>query len=99
MGTNFDGDPQRFRKNSAEQLARILDAQVPPSGHPAHAAFENFALALSLIPGLRSWNSSEKHNLLEIIQAQAGRDEMRYLHLLQTHDKLRAAILKVGSSR
>ncbi len=97
MGNEFGGDVQRFRKESATRLARILRIPSLPEDQLSRDIFETFAATLSLIPGLRTWSTPEKQTLLEIIRAQSGRDEMRYLHLTQGHEKLRAAFLKLGS--
>ena len=51
----------------------------------------------SLIPDLSSWSATEKEALREIVRAKSGANEMRYLRLLQRHDRLRAALLKLGS--
>ncbi len=97
MGQRVDGDVQRFRDTCATGLARLLAAQVPAKTSNTRVSFENFAIVLSLIPDLRSWSSAEKQHLLEIIGAHCERDEMRYLHLLQGHTRLRESMLKLGS--
>jgi hypothetical protein len=61
------------------------------------ASFENFALVLGLVPEFSSWTREEKEALVQVIRARAARDEMRYLHLMQRHSRLRAALLKLGS--
>jgi hypothetical protein len=50
-----------------------------------------------LIPELSSWSASEKEAVRETIRAKSGTNEMRYLRLLQRHDRLREALLKLGS--
>ena len=60
------------------------------------AAFADFAAVLLLTPDVPRWTAEEKGALGEIIAAKAGRTELRYLHLLQKHPRLRAAILKLG---
>jgi hypothetical protein len=97
IGRKFDGDTQGFRKAAITRLARFLDTDVPAPGSPIRASFEEYAAVMSLVAELRSWNASEKQNLLKIIQARSGPAEMRYLRLLQRHGKLRAAMLKLGS--
>ena len=97
MGTHFGGDVSRFRRTSCERLARILKTQVPAAGDPSRKAFENFAVIMSLVSESRTWSAREKRALMEIIQTRSSRDEMRYLHLTQGHDRLRAAFLQLGS--
>jgi hypothetical protein len=50
-----------------------------------------------MIPSLRRWTASEKRDALQIIRAQAGPDEMRYLRLTQQHPRLREELLRLGS--
>ena len=97
MGEAFGGDVQRFREAAGQSLARVLRTRTPADRSLADAAFQNFALISALIPDLRSWSPSEKRALLEIIRAKSGPDEMRYLHLLQAHGRLREALLSLGS--
>jgi hypothetical protein len=61
------------------------------------AAFADFATVLSLVPGLAQWALQEKSAVRSIIAAKAARTEQRYMRLLQKHDRLRAAILRLGS--
>jgi hypothetical protein len=96
MAEKFDGDAQRFRSAAAESLARILGTRVPTED-VTRAIFENFALTLSLVPDLQRWSADEKRQLLDIFRAKSGRDEMRYLHLLQGHARLRETLRKLGS--
>jgi hypothetical protein len=94
----FGGNLNQFKNASAMRLKRILGNSY--SGHPSRVhetAFQNFAMLATLLPDLASWNTVEKKSFAEIIRAKSGADEMRYLHLLQTNDKLRDSLLKLGS--
>jgi len=62
-------------------------------------AFENWSLVLALIPDLRRWMPQEKHDVAQMIRAQAAPNEMRYLRLTQQHRRLRAELLRLGSSK
>ena len=97
MARKFGGDARRFRKAAAKALAGNLGVRIPKADSLEHAGFCNFAMVLSLVPELKSWTAAEKRGVVEIIRAKCGRDEMRYLRLLQGHDRLRAAVLKLGS--
>lgn len=97
MAAKFGGNLERFRRNSAASLAPILHTRVPNADDPSQCNFHNFAMVMSLIPELRSWTTSEKTALLEVIRAKSSADEMRYLHLLQQHSRLRQAFLSLGS--
>jgi hypothetical protein len=108
MATDFAGNLLHFRDASTKRLSKILGVLAPKaaaartsaltsSADPASAAFANFAMLTALIPELNSWTSAEKKSLLEIIRAKSAPNEMRYLHLLQEHSRLRDTLLKLGS--
>lgn len=97
MAREFAGESGRMREACARSVARSLGVQPSKWGALERASFENFALVLGLVPELSSWTSEEKEALVQVIRAKAARDEMRYLHLMQRHPRLRAALLKIGS--
>jgi hypothetical protein len=91
------GDAGRARRESAERVARALGMRSA-GRHPAErSAFVNLALVLDLIPDLAEWSRGEKKALVEILRAKAGREEIRYLRGLQRHDRLRKALVQLGS--
>jgi len=97
MASEFGGNAVRMRAHSTRALARILGISTSSWKPLERAAFENFALVLAQVQGLRGWNRKEKEDLLRIIRAKPSRNEMLYLHLTQRHDRLRTALLKAGS--
>jgi hypothetical protein len=102
MARDFGGDANRMRERSRRALERSLDVRSggvsKSSWTPLEkAAFENFALVLADVPGLRAWTREEKEDLVQIIRAKAKQDEMLYLHLMQRHGRLRKALLRLGS--
>src|SRR5713101_978685 len=107
MARDFDGDAVLMREHSRHELERILNVKIESvrsgdistsSWTPLEkAAFENFALVLADVPGLRAWTREEEEDLVRIIRAKGKRDEMLYLHLTQRHARLRKALLTLGS--
>ncbi len=97
VSTHFDGDSERMRRASAVALGRLL--HINPSGlnQAERAALENFAVVLALVPDVARWPSEDKRKLAAIIRVKADRDETRYVRLMQSHVRLRAAILRLGS--
>jgi hypothetical protein len=96
MAAKFGGNLEDFKRTTANKLARILDTPVPAT-NLLRNVFENFAMLTSLIPELPAWTAQERNALQEIIRAKSGPSEMRYLRLLQEHQRLRSTLLKVGS--
>jgi hypothetical protein len=91
-----------MREHSRRGLERILfpksSGGSTSSWTPLEkAAFENFALVLADMRRGRAWTREEKEDLVRVIRAKAKRDEMLYLHLTQRHERLRKALLAIGS--
>jgi hypothetical protein len=97
MAPGFGGDARRMRAERARVVARILGADTYSWTPLEKTNLENFAVALAPVRDLSSWTRVEKDALLRIIRAKAARDEMKYLHLTQKHERLRDALLKIGS--
>jgi hypothetical protein len=102
MARDFGGDAVLMREHSRRALERVLfprgNGVSTSSWTPLEkAAFENFALVLADVPGLRAWTREEKEDLVRIIRAKGKPDEMLYLHLMQRHRRLRKPLLRLGS--
>jgi len=102
MARDFGGDAVFMREHSRRGLERILfpksSGVSTSSWTPLEkAAFENFALVLADVSGLRAWTREEKEDLVRIIRAKGKPNEMLYLHLTQRHRRLRKALLTLGS--
>ncbi len=63
------------------------------------AAGKGIALVVLLIPGLARWPAADRAALAEILRAKSAREEKRYLRLMQQHERLRAALLELGSNQ
>jgi hypothetical protein len=98
MAREFHGDSGRIRKESVRSVARFLGVDTSSWAASDRLNFENLALLLALVPGLRSWNRGEKDALVRIIRSKSRADEMVYLHLTQRHERFREALLKLGSA-
>jgi len=97
MAREFGGDARRMRATKAHALARILGADMSSWSALEKTSLENFAVALAPVRDLSLWTRAEKDALTEIVRAKEARDEMKFLHLTQKHERLRDALLKMGS--
>jgi hypothetical protein len=52
---------------------------------------------LAQIPDLADWPQAERQALAEIIRAKMSPDEALYVRLMQTHSRLRNAILELAA--
>jgi len=93
MRVRYGGDPEEARRRASSRVAHLLGGRV--SGGEA---FTDLALVLDLIAGLPAWTPGEREALAEIARAKTGREEIRYLRLLQRHERLRRALIRLGSA-
>jgi hypothetical protein len=97
MAAEFNGDAQKMQTAATSRLRKTLGTNLDIWNTQEQSALSDFAVALSLVPDLARWTPNEKRALAAIIRAKAGPDETRYLRLLQKHDALREAFLRIGS--
>jgi hypothetical protein len=97
MSKRYGGDSGDIRSASREEVARALGADPGKWNESERCAFDKLALVLALIPDLAKWTDAEKRDIIRIIRAKMGRDESKYLRLLQRQAKLRDWIRKIGS--
>lgn len=98
MAANYGGNSDAMRRETSAALARLLDVDLRSWSVVEKNAFENFAFLLSLVPDVAQWTSAQKGALVEVIRAKPAPHEAEYLHLLQGHDRLREALLRLGSA-
>ncbi|MGA8866476.1 MAG: hypothetical protein WB510_05885 [Candidatus Sulfotelmatobacter sp.] len=97
MAREFNGESQPIRRASLAAIIRALNLNPTRWTPSEKSALENWSLVLALIPDLHRWSPQEKRDAVNLIRAQAGRNEMRYLRLTQQHARLRQEVLRLGS--
>ena len=97
MAAKFGGEAERLRNESVKTVARTLKTDPARWDGDELTALRDFAVTLSLVPDLGRWSTVEKQQLVKIIQAKAGKDEARYLKLMQKHVRLRKELIRLGS--
>ncbi|MDQ2973794.1 MAG: hypothetical protein M3R69_00120 [Acidobacteriota bacterium] len=97
MAERFKGDAGRMRSETVKDLTRTLGLSMNLRNEFEISALSDFAVTLSLVEDLQRWNADEKQALAEIVRAKAGTEESKYLRLTQKHERLRAALIKLGS--
>jgi hypothetical protein len=98
MARDFDGESQKIRQASTATITKAL--RINPSRWTVlqNQSLENWSLVLTQIPNLARWSPKEKHQLIKIIQAKSAPTEIPYLHQTQNHPRLRAELLRLGST-
>jgi hypothetical protein len=99
MAREFGGDAIRIREDSVKRVTRALGIDAKGWKEAERRSLEDWSLILAMIPGLANWSAEEKREMVGIIRAQSGTNEMRYLRLTQGHGRLREEILRLGSVR
>jgi hypothetical protein len=98
MAERFDGSASQIRRTSKDRVAQALGVRPERWSVREQGVFENYALALALVPGLSRWKPAEKQQLVHLVRAKARSSESHYSRLLQNHPRLRSALLAVGSA-
>jgi hypothetical protein len=99
MAREFNGDSDKIRKASVASVTRALEINSTRWSSAELLSLETWSLILALIPNLGRWTSDEKYQLVQIIRAKAAPSEMTYFHQTQKHLRLRAELLRLGSSK
>jgi hypothetical protein len=97
MATKFNGNAEKMSTESVNALEELLEIRCDSWRGAELTALRDFAVVLSLSPDPGHWTTFEKQQLVEIIQAKAGKDEAKYLRLMQKHERLRELIIRLGS--
>ena len=98
MATDFDGHANRIQQASLDYVARALGISPKTWSLSELQTLNNLSLVLAMIPGMNRWSGEHKRLAASIIRAKGGNDERQYLRLMQTHEPLREAIIKLGSA-
>jgi hypothetical protein len=99
MARRFSGDALKMRSEAVRFAERLLKINALRLSENEQKIFSDFAIVLLLIPEIEKWSLDERQLLLKIIQAKTRADEGKYLRLLQTHERLRRAVIALGSRR
>ncbi|HEU4479563.1 MAG TPA: hypothetical protein VFR80_13680 [Pyrinomonadaceae bacterium] len=97
MAAQFKGDPEKMRQRSLELVGRALGFSLRRWNNAQREALAELTVSLALIPDINRWTRAEKELLEQILRAKVNGDETSYLRLQQKHDRLRGAIIKLGS--
>jgi hypothetical protein len=97
MAERFEGDAVRMRSETLRDLTGMLGLSMNLRQEFEISVLSDFAVTLSLVEDLHRWNADEKQALAKIIHAKAGTEESKYLRLMQKHERLSAALIKLGS--
>jgi hypothetical protein len=96
--SGFNGDAERIRSDSAKTLEQVLGIHTREWPGVGRSVLSDFAVTLALVEDLSRWSKDEKQALVRIIRAKARAEERSYLQLMQKHARLRATLIRLGSS-
>jgi len=93
IARRFAGDRAAAIREATSRVSQALGApgwrRWP---RPARAAFERWALVLSLVPDLSRWPAPERRSLLRMIRAKGDTSEAVYVRLMDGHPRLRRTL-------
>jgi hypothetical protein len=91
------GDQAKLRQIAVKDCERTLAVNITSWSPEQQTVFGDFSPLLYQISDLNDWTRSEKDKLVGVIKAKAAANETSYLKLMQKHDRLRRAIISLGS--
>ncbi|MBA2706015.1 MAG: hypothetical protein H0U60_19430 [Blastocatellia bacterium] len=97
MADKFQGSAERIREASVKSLTEAIGVRTTSWRETELTVLRDFAVLLSMVRDLGHWTTIEKQQLVQIVQAKAGRDEARYLKLMHKHERLRKEMIRLGS--
>ena len=97
MAKCYGGNLARMREATTQALSRYLGMDISDWNDNERAAFENFAYVLSMMPEVADWSAWDRSSLRDIIRGKAAAEEREYLQLLQSHELLKRAMVRLGS--
>jgi hypothetical protein len=97
MARDFDGDSEKIRRASTRAVGRALNLNSSRWSSAQKQSLETWSLVLAEIPDLARWTAQEKQEVIQIIRAKSGANEMSYLRRTQQHARLRRELLRLGS--
>jgi hypothetical protein len=97
MARDFDGDSAKIRKASTRVVSRALNLNSSRWSSAQKQSLETWSLVLAEIPDLARWTAQEKQEVIQIMRAKSGANEMSYLRRTQQHARLRRELLRLGS--
>ena len=99
MATRYGGNADKMRTSVSRILSAALNLYPDKMDKNEQEAFMNYALVLSLVPGVNKWTSAEKKLMSAMIRAKGRGSEAKYLRLMQGHEKLRGVLMTLGCSK
>ncbi|MCA1582459.1 MAG: hypothetical protein LC796_13920 [Acidobacteria bacterium] len=97
MRRESGGDAAALRKAALARVSRTLGVDISKWPEPRRRGSMGLIFVLDAISGLARWTAAEKEAAAAILRAKSGREEDRYLRLLQRHGRLREAVIQMGS--
>jgi hypothetical protein len=92
MRTQYGGRADAARCAAARRVAKALEMTAK-----ALAGAADLALVVDLVPDLERWSAPEKRLCRAWLRAKSAAEEAGYLRLLARHERLRRALIRLGS--
>jgi hypothetical protein len=94
----FDGDRQRGTRQSASELARILETpEWRRWSRDERQAFEHLAPLVINIPNLDGWTAKERKSLVRVIRSKGAVRERDFVLLSNRHSRFKNALEELAA--
>jgi hypothetical protein len=97
LAVAFQGSIKRMRVAVMPDMARLAGINLAAMNEAQRQMFEPFAVVLSSVPDFQQWTKAERELVARIIEAKLTGSENDYLRLMQEHQRLREAFIRLGS--
>ncbi len=95
LAQRFGADREKGLRRCAREAATKLGLKKPPVLSPdERRAWDAWAPLILNLTGIENWSRQNRHKLLKIVKAKAGRRESDYIRLAAQHKPLQRAIMK-----
>jgi hypothetical protein len=94
----FGIDRERGERVCADEAAALCGVRGWQRWPPAQRLWwRRWAPLVSILPGVARWSAADRRALVAVVRAKGGRRESDYVHLLNGHAKLRAALRRLAA--
>lgn len=100
LAQRFGSDRERAQRVCAEEAAELCGARGWRKWSPGERlAWQNWGPLILVLPGVAGWSAADRARLAEVARAKGGRRESDYVHRLDGHDQLRAALRRLAAPK
>ncbi|MFO1076769.1 MAG: hypothetical protein U1E73_03480 [Planctomycetota bacterium] len=99
LATRFGADRETAMATCADEAARLCSVRGWQKwSEGERTAWQRWAPLMLVLPGVATWTAAERTALADVARKKGGRRESDYVHALDAHKKLRAALRRLAKA-